>query len=72
MQESEDNESPDQSPSERLFTRGGKMILAGSIPVYLGLAAIIIYLWPEYAFLAWIPVLFTLSSAAFLLAHMRE
>jgi hypothetical protein len=67
--ESDDPTTPDSSERERVGLLRYRLVLGSSIVVYLGVAwAVISWLPPAFTFLAWIFVVFALSSLAYLLA----
>jgi hypothetical protein len=59
------------TPEQRL-PRGSKVVIAASVPVYLGLAWLIAALLPDYSFFALIPVAFGIHSTSVLLLRRRQ
>jgi len=67
--ESDDPTTPDSMERERAGLLRYRLVLGGSIVVYLGLAwAVISWLPPTFTFLAWVLLVFALSSLAHLLS----
>lgn len=58
-------------PDQRL-PRGSKVVIAVSVPVYLGLAWLIAALLPDYSFFALVPAAFGIHSATVLLLRWRR
>jgi hypothetical protein len=59
--------------TEPSLTRGGKVLIAASVPLYLGLAWLVVTLLPDCSFLALVPAAFGVHSAAVLIGqHFRR
>jgi hypothetical protein len=55
---------PDGAELRKL--RRYRLVLSGSVVVYLGLAVIVLYLLPDYSFIAWIFMAFAVHSSLML------
>jgi hypothetical protein len=58
--------------TEQPLPGGGKVVIAASVPVYLGLAWLIAALLPDYSFFALVPAAFGIHSATVLLLRWRQ
>ena len=63
---------PDPRDRERESLRRFRLVLGGSIVVYLALAALIARYLPDYFVLAWVFVVFSIHSAFVLLTDKRR
>lgn len=59
------------TPEQRL-PKGSKVVIAASVPVYLGLAWLIAALLPDYSFFALVSMAFGIHSATVLLLRGRQ
>ena len=61
-----------KSPAQKRDSFRTRLTMAASIPVYVVLAALLCFCWPNFTLLALIPLCFAAHSAGYLISGQKE